>query len=39
MHASSFLMCTKNRIVPNPNAFREIDINTTQAYIELADSK
>lgn len=39
MHTSSFLMCAKNRLVPSPNAFGEIDINTTQAYIELAAAK
>lgn len=39
MHTSSFLMYIKNIIVPSPNAFGEIDINTTQAYIELAAAK
>lgn len=39
MHASNFLMYTKSRIVPSPNAFGKIDANMTQTYIEFAAAK
>lgn len=39
MHTANFLKYTKSRIVPSPNAFGEIDVNTNQAYIEFAATK